>query len=142
MKLKKADNAVSDLVGTVLLLSMAVLFFSILSAVVLSYPTSSSSPSANLVGTIEGEYLLIEHRGGEPLSLETKVILFMDNGTSKSIVIGDENYLDDEAKKDNHWGIGEWFIYQDEDIMDEQVMITVVDVESNSVIMSGTLQGT
>lgn len=142
MKFKKADEAVSDLVGTVLLLGMAVLFFSILSAVVLSYPISSSSPSTNLVGTIEGEYLLIEHRGGEPLSLETKVILFMDNGTSKSILIGDENYLDDEAKKDNLWGIGEWFIYQDEDIMNEQVMITVVDAESSSVILRGTLQGT
>jgi hypothetical protein len=90
------------------------------------------------------ENLLIEHRGGDALSLDTKVIITFNNGTSESITIGDEdkNYLTEKSKKDNLWGIGEWFIYPDINLMGQQVSIAVVDVESNSVIMTGSLRGT
>lgn len=156
MKLKKANDGVSEILSTVLLLGMAISFFSLLCITVLSYPSSSHSPSANLVGTIEikeeyievegkeGKYIeraciLIEHRGGEALSLDTKVIITIGDSMPETITVRDE--IDDEAKEDNLWGIGEWFTYQDPDISGKQVEITVVDVESNSIIMTGSLQG-
>ena len=143
MKCKREEMGVSDIVGTILLLGMTISFFTLLSVAVLSYPTPSHPPSANLVGTIEGDYLLIEHRGGEPLSLDTKIVL-NGNGFSKSITIGDSNYLDTESKEDNLWGIGEWLIYHDNTTIlnGKLVSISVVDVGSNSVIMTGSLQGT
>lgn len=145
MGLRKDDTAVSEIVGTVLLLAIAICIFSLLSAIVLSYPIPSDTPSANLVGTIvktnEGEYsLLIEHRGGTPLRLDTKVLLTFDNGTSISIRIGEKQYLDTNAKKDNLWGIGECFIYTDSNLKNQNVTISIVDVESNSMIMTGLLQ--
>jgi flagellin-like protein len=127
MKLNRADKAVSDVIGTALLLGMTISLFSVLSGIVLSYPSPSSSPTINLVGTIEGEYLLIEHRGGESLSLDTKVIITIGDNTSK-IRIGDENYLDEKAKADKLWGIGEWFTYRDANMNNSKVMISVVDV--------------
>lgn len=141
MKSERTDEAVSEIVGTVLLLGITVIFFFLLCVVMPLYP-SSSPPSTNLVGMIEGEYLLLEHRGGEALNLETKVILTTSEGTSKSITIGDKNYLNNEARQDNLWGIGEWLIYQDKDIVGKQVGVTVIDIESNSVIMTGSLKGT
>ena len=143
MKLKGSNEGVSEIIGTILLLGMAISFFSILSFTVLSYPSAPSSPSANLVATKDGDHLLIEHRGGEALTLDTKVIITFSNGTSKSMTIGDKNYLDDKAKEDNLWGLGEWFIYpyQDTNITSKPVSIEVVDVKSNSRIMTGLLNG-
>jgi FlaG/FlaF family flagellin (archaellin) len=140
MNLRRDDKAVSEVVGTVLLLSMAICLFSLLSAIVLSYPVSSNTPSANLIGTVEGEYLFIEHRGGTPLRLDTKVLLTIEDGKPKKIQIGD--YLDDSAREDNWWGIGEWCIYQNEELNGKKVAISIVDVETNSVIMTSLLQGT
>jgi len=143
MKLRINDEAVSEIVGTVLLLAMAICLFSILSIIILSYPISASTPSADLVGTIEGDCLLIEHRGGTPLRLDTKVLLTYSNGASESIRIGENNYLDNDSKDgDNLWGIGEWFIYQNDNLINQTVSISIVDVESNCVIMTGSFQGT
>ena len=145
MGLIKDDKAVSEIVGTVLLLAIAICIFSLLSVIVMSYPIPSDTPSANLVGTIiktnEGEYsLVIEHRGGTSLRLDTKVLLEFSNGTSKSIRIGEKQYLDTNAKEDNLWGIGECFIYTDSNLKNQNVTISIVDVESNSMIMTGLLQ--
>lgn len=131
------DEGVSEIVGTVLLLAMAICLFSLLSIIVLSYPISASTPSANLVGTIEGDCLFIEHRGGTPLRLDTKVMISIND---ESVKIGD--FLDDKAKEDNLWGIGEWFIYDNPKLASQKVTISIVDVESNCVIMTGSLQST
>lgn len=140
MKHKRADDeAVSEIVGTILLLGITVSLFSVICGIVLSYPFSPSSPSTNLVGMVEGEYLLIEHRGGKALDLGTKVSLTIGDNMSEIITVGD--YLNNESKGDNRWGIGEWFVYQDSDITGKKVGIAVVDVESDSVILIETFQG-
>lgn len=140
MKHKRADDeAVSEIVGTILLLGITVSLFSVICGIVLSYPFSPSSPSTNLVGMVEGEYLLIEHRGGKALDLGTKVSLTIGDNMSEIIIVG--AYLNNESKEDNRWGIGEWFVYQDSDITGKKVGIAVVDVESDSVILIETFQG-
>lgn len=140
MKHKRTDDeAVSEIVGTILLLGITVSLFSVICGIVLSYPFSPSSPSTNLVGMVEGEYLLIEHRGGKALDLGTKVSLTIGDNMSEIIIVG--AYLNNESKEDNRWGIGEWFVYQDSDITGKKVGIAVVDVESDSVILIETFQG-
>jgi len=139
MKHKKTDEAVSEIVGTILLLGITVSLFSVICGIVLSYPFSPSSPPTNLVGMVEGEYLLIEHRGGKALDLGTKVSLTIGDNMSEIITVG--AYLNNESKEDNQWGIGEWFVYQDSDITGKKVGIAVVDVESDSVILIETFQG-
>ena len=53
-KMKKAEEALSEVVGTVMLLGMAVSLFSVLSIVVLTHPFNPSAPSVNIVGMIDG----------------------------------------------------------------------------------------
>ena len=139
MKNRK-NEAVSDIVGTVLLLGMTVALFSVLCIGVLSYPSSPSEPAVNLVGTIDGDSLYIEHGGGEALDLDTKVIITIDDLQPVPKIVGD--LLADE-NSDNKWNIGEELVYRiDGSLGAKQVKITVVDTESNSVIMQGSLKGT
>jgi len=139
MKHKRADEAVSEIVGTILLLGITVSLFSVICGIVLSYPFSPSSPSTNLVGMVEGDFLLIEHRGGKALELGTKVSLTIGDNMLEPITVGD--FLNNESKGDNRWDIGEWFVYWNSDIMGKKVGIAVVDVESDSVILIDTFQG-
>ena len=139
MKHKRTDEAVSEIVGTILLLGITVSLFSVICVIVLSYPFSPSSPSTNLVGMVEEDYLLIEHRGGKALDLGTKVSLTIGDNMSEIIIVGD--CLSDKSKGDNRWGIGEWFVYYDSNITGKKVGIAVVDVESDSVILIETFQG-
>jgi len=136
MKHKRADDAVSEVVGTILLLGITVSLFSVICVIVLSYPFLPSSPSTNLVGMVEGEYLLIEHRGGKALDLGTKVTLTIGDNMSESVTV--EDFLNNESKEDNRWDIGEWFVYNNSNIIGKKVGIAVVDVESNSVILTET----
>jgi len=138
MKNRK-NEAVSDIVGTVLLLGMTVALFSVLCIGVLSYPSSPSESAVNIVGTIDGLDVILEHRGGEALSFDTKVIITIDD-QPKYKIVGD--LLTDE-NSDNKWNIGEELVYPIQgSLVAKQVIITVVDTESNSVIMQGSLKGT
>jgi len=138
MKEMKSYDAVTEIVGTILLLAIAIVLFTIVHIMVFSYPFPNIAPSVSIVGTIEDDKIIIEHHGGNSLSLDTE-ILFQIGNVNKSIIISDNLSL--EAKDDMRWGIGEKLIYNpEEDLTGEIVKITVVDAESNSVIMRSTLQ--
>ena len=141
MKLRKSNEGVSEIVSTVLLLGMAISFFSLLCVTVLSYPSSPSSPSVNLASRIYGSSLIIDHCGGEALSLDTKVIVTIGDDPSVTITVRDENYPKVDVNNDNRWGIGEQFIYEDTNLTGKPISVIVVDVESNSMVLTGTIQG-
>lgn len=137
--LKDSNDMVAEIVGTVVLLGIAVAIFSTLYATVLSYPSPSHSTFVNLVATIEGNNIIIEHRGGQALSLDTKVTIAIGDLT-KYITIGDENFLGYEAKKDNQWNVGERLVIPfDYNLSNRQAKITVMDEKSNSMVMIGTI---
>lgn len=136
LKIRRSNEAVSEIIGTILLLSIAVSLFSLLSFVVLSYPFNPSPPSVNLVGSISGTNMTLEHYGGDSLDVTSKVII-MINGTSTNVNITE--FLDD-SNNNNLWDIGEKLVYPVGDVTGGQVEVTVVDAKSNSIIMSGILQ--
>jgi hypothetical protein len=105
---------------------------------VFSYPFPNIAPSVSIVGTIEDDKIIIEHHGGVTLSLDTE-ILFQIGNDNDTIIISENNYLR-ETNDDQRWGIGEKIIYQDLNPTGKKVKITVVDAESNSIIMRSTLQ--
>lgn len=137
--LKDSNDMVAEIIGTVVLLGIVVAIFSTLYATVLSYPSPSHSTFVNLVATIEGNNIIIEHRGGQVLSLDTKVTITIGNLT-KYITVGDENFLGYEAKKDNQWNVGERLVIPFEyNLNNRQAKITVMDEKSNSMVMIGTI---
>ena len=145
MKNKKTNLGVSDVIGTILLLGMAVALFSVLSAVVLSYPFQPSTPTVNILGFVDGNDIILEHRGGENLGLDTKISVMINNSDSYLFIVGNGAVLDDDFKSDGFWNIGENVVINatndlpDIDLLSSRVDVTVIDVISNSVVMMGTL---
>jgi len=141
MKNKRANKAVSEVVGTAILLGIGIALFSVVQTVALTYPFNPSTPSAQLVGTISENKIIINHQGGESLSLDTKIIFTFDSETKIVHVAGD--ILDTSTSSgDNYWDIGEKLIYCSPiDITDKKVEFTVVDIYSNSIVMKGILRG-
>lgn len=147
MKKEKTNPGVSDVLGTILLLGMAVALFSVLSAVVLSYPFHPSTPEVNIIGFIDGNNIILEHLGGENLGLDTRIIVTINNTDSYQFNVNDDSILDDNLKNDGYWNIGENVVINatdnpvfNRDIKTSKVDVTVVDVMSNSVVLMGTLQ--
>jgi hypothetical protein len=143
MKNKRANKAVSDIVGTALLLGMAIALFSIVQILALSLPYNPNPPSARLVGNIGGETIYIVHHGGESLSLDTKIIFTIDNDISITKTAGEGNLVHSDSGDPNLWDIGEKVEFNPdgfEDLSDIPVQITIIDVESNTIAMQSTIQ--
>jgi len=132
---------VTEILGTMLLLVIAVAVISVIYLTVFSNLTSSPDTIVDLVGRLESGDLIIEHHGGENLELETKVLLTI-GGREVEFIAGD--YLDNSAIEDGKWNIGEQVIYPSSEFSDiEELMIdikSVVDIETNSMVLYGLLQ--
>ncbi len=139
MRIKKNNVAISEMFGTVLLLLIAVVSFSIIQFNILSNEFTQDQPFVTIVGEIKGKNITLLHRGGKSLSLETKVNFEID-GNISNIIIGENDYLDSTSKEDSVWNIGESLIFkQDLDLNNLNVKVTVIDVERNTVVMSEVL---
>jgi len=140
----KSNNALSEVLGTILLLGITVSVFSVVYASFFSIEVGPSSPYVNIVGTIENNNLILEHRGGKSLELDTKVIFYMQDGSTHNCIVGDADYLITIYKNDGEWGIGERFVFPLNSLSNyvpfEPIDVLVVDITSNSVILRGTLQ--
>jgi len=140
MKNKREKFAVSEIIGVVILLAMAVSLFVMVQLIVFSYPFEPAAPSVNIVGSISKGNILLVHHGGESLSLKTRIIFVINDTADYEIITGEDDYLiisDD----DNYWEIGEIISYTpSEAIAGKKVSATVVDVKTNSVVMYGILQ--
>ena len=149
MKIKKLNKniiAVSEVVGTILLLVLSVTFFSVVYTAFFSIDVAPSTPSVNLLGTIKENNLIFDHRGGEDLGVETKVQIRFLDGYVESYPADPDYYLDDENSNDK-WNIGERFNL-DLTELEEQGLYTrfdpldimIIDPETNSAVMRGTVQ--
>jgi len=152
MKNKRRNKAVSSIVGTALLLGMAIALFSIVQILALSIPYNPNPPSARLTGNVDGEIIYIVHHGGESLSLDTRIIITINNDVSyKKTVAGDG---DDEliisinpssSGDPNLWDISERVRVEVvsvayPDLSNIPVQIIIVDAKSNSIMMQSTIQ--
>jgi len=138
IKWKKSDDAVSEVIGAILMVGIGVALFAILYFIVMSYPFTPSSPSVDIVGTIEGNNIVLEHRGGDSLGLDATVS-FIVGGTSNSTTVDHCHCLND-LNGNNRWNIGERLVIPYGDMTDLQVEATVIDKDSNSIVMMGVLQ--
>ncbi len=146
MKNKRADKAVSSIVGTALLLGMAIALFSIVQILALSFPYNPNPPSARLVGNIEGDVIYIVHHGGESLSLDTKIIFTIANDAPITKTAGDGDLIihivHSNTGDDNLWDISEKVVVNPDgygNLSNIPVQIAVVVVESGTIMMQSTI---
>jgi len=139
MIIKKKSEAVSDVVGTILMLLLTIMMFTLAYVTVLSPTSLSSSPSpyVKIIGKIEGNNIILDHRGGEALGLDTAFFVTIGDSTQNFIV---SDYLNNESKANERWNVGERVVYPAENISGLRIVITVIDVESDSIVMKGVLR--
>ena len=141
-KNQRKNRAASEVVGTLLLVSIGVSLFALLAVVTFTMPSiffSDPTPSTNIIGRVDGNTVVFDHYGGRPLPLDTKItVMFAE--TPVTMTVGD--LLDASSKIDGQWNIGERIVIVNNDpnlpIMLINVLIT--DTASNTVVMRGVLQ--
>jgi len=139
MKYIKNNQAVSDIVGIAILLGISVSLFGLVQTIVLNYPFEPSPPTVDLVGHIENNNIIIEHQGGESISLDSKILISIDGEQSSDTA---SDLIDiDTSDNDDLWDIGEFISYPISDYANKYVKATVIDTETNSIVMIGVLQG-
>jgi FlaG/FlaF family flagellin (archaellin) len=143
MKNNRGIEAVSEVIGTMLLLGMAVSLFMIVYVSVLTTSSSPPSPSSNIISHVDGDSIIMEHYGGDQLNLDTKIMITIDNTIIETTLEDIGSSLSWDSNNDGQWGMGEKLIYSKDGLSLEgkQISLSIVDVESNSVVMMGTLQG-
>jgi uncharacterized repeat protein (TIGR01451 family) len=137
----KKNTAVSEVIGSVLMLSIVVSTFGFFYYNVSSIPPPSNPPNVSIISYVENNNLVFEHQKGDSLSLDTAITINMGIVNEMFLV---KNYLDPEAIKDGEWNIGERVIYPlpytKENIQNYFASsIDIANIESNSLVFMGTL---
>ncbi len=138
----KYDSGVSELIGVLLLLGIAVSSISVIYYIVLSDKGPTPELIANIVGTVEGKDIILEHHGGEPIDLDAEIV-YVINGTTHYTTVGD--CLSEEAKSDGKWNIGERaYIPFNYDInyieQYNQTQVKIIDSSTNTLAFIGNLE--
>ena len=136
IKNNKFSPAVSSIIGTVIILGLSVMFFSIIYYSVITVPYSPPSPSSNIYYSYEGTKVIVTHFGGPALDLQTEIQIHI--GDDSPIITKVKDYLNEEAIDDNYWGFGEQFVYDTSvDILNNTVNVIVIDHYTDSVVSIG-----
>jgi hypothetical protein len=96
---RRQDNAVSEIIGTVLLISIVVLAVSIVAVAVFSQPQAQKIPVLSALISNQSQVVSIKHDGGESLA----------NGTYKILVDGTD--VTSSITTPSTWSIGETLTY-------------------------------
>ena len=146
-KVRENNLAVSEVLDTVLLLGIAISLFSVLSFTVLTYPFNPSTPDVSIISYVDENDIIIQHRGGEDLVLDTKIGVTINTTDSYSFRIDEIIDLNSEIRSNNYFNIGETIVINsstnpllNRGIKTSQVDLTIVDIYSNSVVFIGTLR--
>ena len=163
--LRQDRNAVSEVIGTILILGMTVSLFSVIIIWVASIPTPTASTRLELDGTLtplktpgglwDGVNVTIAHRGGEELGYPgTRVYLTITKASGLRTVeilrtkgtvawgpnAGTPYGLIDG--RDNTWSIGErWSITNKTVLATDTIRAAVVDVLKSTILWSEDILG-
>ena len=143
IKTKRTNKAVSEIVGTILLLGIAVSLFSTVYIFVINESLNPSDrlPSVNIIGTTEGKNVVFENRGGESLPSDSVICFLSVAGVQMNMTIGP--YLQD-TNGNGLWDIGEKLVFNSSnlgvDITNLQIDAAIIDKTSGLLVMQGTIQ--
>jgi len=135
------EHAVSEIVGTLILIVIAVSTFSAVSIIILNPWTNFSNvdvPEVLLVGSIHNTDVVIEHQGGIPLDTKTKLTITIE-GAADTFRVNDFSYWFDQ-NSDGLWTVGERVVYPAGNLQGKQVSCVVVDVDKNFIIFDKIIQ--
>lgn len=138
---RRTNLAVAEIIGTILMLGLATSSFTIVYYNIKTAPTPVPAPIVEISGKIEDNQVILMHRGGEPLDLDTELVLNI-GGKSKTYTVGD--LLDSKSKENGYWDLSETLVYPIDYDFDyseyPKIDINILDGVSNSLLMTGLTQ--
>lgn len=135
------ENAVSEIVGTLILVTIAVSVFSAVSYIILNpwfNYTDESPPSIMLVASVKDDGIVLEHRGGVSLDQQTQITLIIANVTD-IFMLDEFNYWND-ANLDGLWSINERVVYPSSGLAGKQISCQVVSLQKNMILFDKIIQ--
>ncbi len=130
-------HAVSETIGEILLLAIAVTSISVLYTQLSEAPGPQDTANVTIVGKMEQGFPVFELQRGESLAPDTKIIITVAGYERKIFFL---NQSLGRESTDSNWHIGERIILPKEDITGLQVEATIVDQTTNSIVFWGMLQ--
>jgi flagellin-like protein len=146
-KLFRNKKGVSEIVGTILLLGMAIALFVGVHIVAMNViPYSPRAPSVRISGQLDNNIIYIQHNGGDSLPFGTKII-FSDYATGETIIDGEISIVRGHIIDDNGndvWNIGEIIKYPNVFVpsldFSGKIQMIIIDIESNAIIAQDVFQ--
>ncbi len=144
-KFVRDENAVSEIIGEILMTAIAVLAFSIIAVFVFSYMDAGEKVHANIDGwvDVDSDTIHIRHLGGEHIDINDVKIILNLNGTRRELSSSQVVQL----LGSNGWHLGETILI-DADLLwnttineTDYVGLILLQTSSNIVIESGSLLG-
>ena len=138
MKLiKENDGAVSEILGTMLLLSIMVGIFGLVYINVFTYEFPTNQPRTQLSTTIQDELLIIEILRGNDLPVDSTINIDID-GVNHILLL--KELMKENAKYDGKWNIGEQVIYNSGmDLTVKKVLVTIIDSTTSFTYHTGII---
>jgi len=137
MKNRRNNKAVTEVLGTLLMLVLGALIFSFVNVILLS-PSSAPTPQyVKIDSYIIDENITLIHQGGNALSLDVNVTFKIDDDTFSFSV---SELLDSEYTDDGLWNIGDQAVYHAGCLINKYVEVKVIDFEKNYLILDEVLQ--
>ncbi|ADI74266.1 Protein of unknown function DUF1628 [Methanohalobium evestigatum Z-7303] len=140
------SDAVTEVVGEILMTAIVVLAFSVLSVFAFSYLDITEKPHVDVDGwvNVESDVINLRHSGGEVVDTkDMKIIISLNNSTRKEIASDGIGSIYNK----NTWRLGDVISIKtsskwNEDIkQNDYVESTIVHTKSNIVIENGVLLG-
>lgn len=126
------NEAVSQIVGEIVLLALVITSISVIFSQVLSTPGPQDTTIVTIIGKIEDNQAVFEIQRGEPLGLDTIIIIN---------IAGNINEYSIKDIQNHEWNIGEPISPPTGIIPNGQrVEGTIVDTKTNSIVFWGVLQ--
>lgn len=129
------NEGISEIIGTVLLLLIAVALFSVLFAFVLSIPTPQNAPDAQIIFSFDDDNITITHLSGESVDIGSVITFFIDDEVISEDLISLSAW---DVNNNSKFNLGESIIYRPSsgNLSSKNVSLHIVDPNSNTMVMT------
>jgi hypothetical protein len=139
----KNTNAMSEIISTILLLSISLSLLCVVYILVMNNATSPSTTThistSNIIASADETNVILQNNGGGPLSFNTKLVITIGG---QDFIISAKDYIID-TNGDGEWSIGEQITFDPltiDSLYGLEVIIKVINPDANSMIMAGLVQ--
>jgi hypothetical protein len=136
------QKAVSEIIGTMLLLGTAVVLFSVVYFSILSAPAPTQPPAFNVMAKLQGQTdnatIVVSHMGGDPVDINSRFFIEVAGERKPEQIL--KNYIVENNEDEDLWNFGEQIRYHVGNVSGMQVDMGVTDIHSESLVLISTLQ--